>query len=338
MMSDSSARHGGRLPPTLSSLVRSGISIIVAIGLLAFIARRAAWDGIVSLLDSISAVQLIFAIILFMLVLALDILRPLYFLHPPALVDRNRRSLAAACIAPLGNTLLPTRAGDLALLVSTRSSPLRFAQRSNRLILLRAIDALLLLTVAILTLSGHIDMRLGLAALGVLGAISILLVWRGEALFSSLARRVGIEAEHIRAASHSSAHRVWFGMLLLSSLAWAGHVLYTWMLAAALGLDTPYWMMAGIVCVATLTKVIPLTPGGAGVYEAALAILMETVAGVEASSAAAFALIEGSSRYLLTCLPSAATAMLLLRGEGITAFELLRHGDLPPSLCVSEDE
>ena len=51
---------------------------------------------------------------------------------------------------------------------------------------------------------------------------------------------------------------------------------------------------------ANLSKIIPITPGGVGIYENALSLSLVQLGGLSTETAASIALVDGIFRYILT--------------------------------------
>lgn len=85
-------------------------------------------------------------------------------------------------------------------------------------------------------------------------------------------------------------------VLVLSYTGWALFIAPLWFAGRALGVALDPLLVAFVVPVSTLASIVP-TPGGIGGVEAAIVLLLSTLAGVPVTTAAAIALLYRLTRY-----------------------------------------
>ena len=64
--------------------------------------------------------------------------------------------------------------------------------------------------------------------------------------------------------------------------------------------DIGFIAVISILSFATLSKSLPITPGGIGLYEGILAISLSEFGGIDSATATSLALMDGVFRYLFT--------------------------------------
>ena len=89
--------------------------------------------------------------------------------------------------------------------------------------------------------------------------------------------------------------------LVLSFLFWIFQGSFTYFLLISMGVsDIGFIAVISILSFATLSKSLPITPGGIGLYEGILAISLAEFGGIDSATATSLALMDGVFRYLFT--------------------------------------
>jgi len=239
------------------------------------------------------------------------------------------RVAAWACAAPfLGsitlNNVLPFRAGDfIRALVFPNALGISRVTASASLLLERLIDLLtLLLSLGIgLSLSpltslpawlgrGVLVLGIGgsltLIAIIMLGAVVSALIAKWQAALSlrgkvKLAQSCGVIRELILAIGAMARPKVLFYLFVLSMLVWFFEAGLFWALLSGLGIQTGIAVALMIMAMATLSTLVPSSPGYVGPFHLA-AYSAVTMLGGSPAQAASFAVLAHLGLWLPTTL------------------------------------
>lgn len=233
-------------------------------------------------------------------ILFIDILRLIVILHPTR-KSINPTSLRGSIIAPSLNMLLPGRAGDLNALVSSRSSDWPIAQRTRNLVLLRLTDLIVLAVLGTLLAASFINF--GLTTLIIIAAIIacigvyILLPYIVEKFAAILNLPIGDFKPEQDKIALSRFTLTGFSSVIF----WVFQGLFTYLIIHSFEIESiGIISVIAAVAAANLSKIIPITPGGVGIYENVLAIALVQIGGISTEIAASVALADGVFRYVLT--------------------------------------
>lgn len=156
------------------------------------------------------------------------------------------------------------------------------------------------------------------AGIAVLGVAGLLLMprLRGPIERFVPARSHAVYARFVEGAN--GALRRPFQPLLFSSLAWLVEGLTLYLLGAALGIALPPAGALVAALIAALLSVEPITPGGLGVTEPGIVIVLSSL-GVDPAGAGAIAVLNRFVNYVSLAAAGAAVAAFGRRGEQIEA-------------------
>jgi hypothetical protein len=94
-----------------------------------------------------------------------------------------------------------------------------------------------------------------------------------QTLSSKMPNKIQTHAENlIKGVSDAFNHPKLPLILLFSCYIWVGEVFVTFMILLGLGVNIPIYFVIFSLMIANLTKIIPITPGGMGVFEGVLAV------------------------------------------------------------------
>jgi glycosyltransferase 2 family protein len=207
----------------------------------------------------------------------------------------RRRSLRAYMIGTFSNNFLPQLGGDAARawLVAPPGGLAR-ATTTALIDRLTALACLVAVAWAAIALGAPVPRTLVLAllvttALGVAGAVSVAVAWRGgPALLRrlpALGRFRGPLGEVGAAAAGTVRDRRTVAAVVgLGVVYQLLAVLSTWLVARAVGVDVPYGVLAAAIPVVLVLTLIPISVGGFGLREGGFVVFLAD-AGVGASDA-----------------------------------------------------
>jgi uncharacterized protein (TIRG00374 family) len=310
---------------------------VAGIGLIAALARRVTWSGVVATLRGLSLPWLLAALALAMLSVSARALRLTLVLGPPTGLIRVWRSV---CLGYFGSLFLPLGGGELVKVAALhRQTGLSLPRVGTALALDRMFDVATLLTL-LLSVLGQGAIRtlrpgpvLVLAAGGaVLLALLLFLVLSGDRLRNRL---LSWALQH--PGRHAWIHR--FDEIhdqtlalrkptllprlgLLQACVFSVDILASWccLLAFPLGAGLPAAAALRLAFFSMIAFGVPLLPGGLGSHQAASIIALAPF-GIAAAQALAVSLAgEATHVAALSCLGIAAMV-----GSGLNPFRLARQ-------------
>ncbi len=295
-------------------------SVAVGVILISFLWQKT--DGeFLKLVQKVNWITIFIIIFSYSIVVFFDVIRLLFVFHP------NSKSLTSTSIrgviaAPSLNMLFPGRAGDLNALISSRSSDWPLGQRTRNLVLLRLTD---LGTLAILTVilgSVFFDYWVTLIVM-IVTLIAGFFVWASlPKIIEKFARVLNIPIGQTKPDEDSVVLQRFIASSSFSLVFWFVQGVFTWYLLYLLGIgEIGILATIGAISVANLSKLIPITPGGVGIYENILAYIFHTVGDMSAEVAATAALADGLSRYMLTGILPWLGVIIVPQGKGLTGSE-----------------
>lgn len=213
-------------------------------------------------------------------------------------IERLRWLLAGDAVLPLGtsartflaastlNLVLPSKVGDLGKAFFLKQEGVIALTRGGNIIVLEKLldlSALCALYAAGILLVQRFDAltgALGLFSLGVVGATALFLAadhernWVFGALLRLLQKRpklhgLVIDLQHFVKGLRADRRRFW-GILLMSLVQWALHLLQVFLFFRAMRADVSLVHVLGLVPLALLIGLLPVTLGGMGTRDAAL--------------------------------------------------------------------
>ena len=274
-------------------------SILIGAGLLYYLFSST--DG--QFTDYIKSLRMETIVILFgvyLVILLLDIIRLLIILHPNK-KSMNTLSFRGIILAPSLNMLFPGRAGDLNALVTSKSSDWPLAQRARNLVLLRLTDLMILSCFAALLATSIVDVEMTISFIFI-GILAFLLTYKLlPHLIGKFATILNLPIGDFKPEEDKIAANRFVLTGFSSIIFWTIQGLFTYLIIQSFGIDSiPTLAVISAVAVANLSKIIPITPGGVGIYENALSLALVQLGGLSIETAASIALVDGIVRYILT--------------------------------------
>ena len=279
------------------------VSTIIAGAIIAFLLSRV-WDELLITAQEADPRYLILALIICLLAWYLRGARYRYILLRLSVLVGFVFSTACIFVSQTANLIVPARLGDLIrLLILKHEKKTTYTIGFSSFLTERVFDILtiaLLGAIALPFVVGQepwFSMLIGsVLLLGLL--FFLLLMYSGR--FSSENRIVAKVIEilsQIRSVSQTPQALIY---LILSSLViWIIDCLVCLMVALMFGESVSFMVVVLAIVIGNLVKAVPITPGGIGTYELALAMTFE-LAGVSASAAVLIAIIDHLIKNLVT--------------------------------------
>lgn len=279
------------------------VSTIIAGAIIAFLLSRV-WDELLITAQEADPRYLILALIICLLAWYLRGARYRYILLRLSVLVGFVFSTACIFVSQTANLIVPARLGDLIrLLILKHEKKTTYTIGFSSVLTERVFDILtiaLLGAIALPFVVGQepwFSMLIGsVLLLGLL--FFLLLMYSGR--FSSENRIVAKVIEilsQIRSVSQTPQALIY---LILSSLViWIIDCLVCLMVALMFGEPVSFMVVVLAIVIGNLVKAVPITPGGIGTYELALAMTFE-LAGVSASAAVLIAIIDHLIKNLVT--------------------------------------
>lgn len=279
------------------------VSTIIAGAIIAFLLSRV-WDELLITAQEADPRYLILALIICLLAWYLRGARYRYILLRLSVLVGFVFSTACIFVSQTANLIVPARLGDLIrLLILKHEKKTTYTIGFSSVLTERVFDILtiaLLGAIALPFVVGQepwFSMLIGsVLLLGLL--FFLLLMYSGR--FSSENRIVAKVIEilsQIRSVSQTPQALIY---LILSSLViWIIDCLVCLMVALMFGESVSFMVVVLAIVIGNLVKAVPITPGGIGTYELALAMTFE-LAGVSASAAVLIAIIDHLIKNLVT--------------------------------------
>ena len=281
------------------------IPTLIAFGILAYMLWRV-WDDLMVTIAHIHPLYLVFAVLICTLAWIMRGWR--YRAILCGLTVRLGLALSTACIllSQTANLIVPARLGDLIrIFILKHESLATYSQGVSSLIVERIFDVVTIALLGLLALPfviGTPEWFLPLIAIPIVGgaafAIFLFLMGNRHSGNKYLGIVYGMLAE-IRAASLSMRALLVLGMSSLGI--WLVDILVCIVVVMMFGESIPIMVIVLAVVIGNLVKAIPITPGGVGTYEFALAITFE-LAGMAPATATVIAVIDHLVKNLVTLL------------------------------------
>jgi len=207
------------------------------------------------------------------------------------------------------NSILPAKAGDVAMVGFLRSKTIKTGQAAAVTLQMRILDALALIVLLLPSLYLLTENSQALSALLVCFLVvavpigTVLLDRRGkisqwlESLENKFVHRFVKLAVLKTKDAYQAYHRIVFDVkwlwvtILLSVIIWLCDGLICFMISQGAGAKLPVVVVMMAIVVANISKSVPLTPGGIGVYESVLMAVFVSF-GVSLELAVAIAVLD----------------------------------------------
>jgi uncharacterized protein (TIRG00374 family) len=252
-----------------------------------------------------------------------------HYLFTPETRPGTRAVLASLLIGYFFNSILPARAGEAArvLALKQRAGTSR-AEAASTIVVERAYDVLVLLVLLFVAypwlprvswVHGAVIFALALAA-GLGTAIVVFAVFGIRPVhfvLRPLARLPFVSRERLEHVGDGLGQglaglrrpRLMLGALLWTTLGWLALAASTWFVIRGFHLGLPFAAALLVVVATNLAQILPSSPSGIGVYEAAALVAFRAY-GVPDSRGLSCALVM----HALSFLPFIAAGLFLLRG------------------------
>ncbi len=279
------------------------ISTLIALGILAYMLWRVCDDLMVTI-THIHPLYLVFAILVCTLTWVMRGWRYREILG--GLIVRIGLTFSTACIllSQTANLIVPARLGDLVRIFILKHDNLAtYSQGVSSLIVERIFDVVMIALLGLFALPfviGTPEWFLPLITIPIVGgaifAVSLLLMGNRHSENKYLSIVYSMLTE-IRVASLSTKALLVLGTSSLGI--WLVDILVCVVVVMMFGETIPFTVVVLAVVIGNLVKAIPITPGGVGTYEFALAITFE-LAGTAPATATVIAVIDHLIKNLVT--------------------------------------
>lgn len=253
------------------------------------------------------------------------------YLFLPGSRPRFRPALVALLVGLFFNTILPARAGEAARVVSiNRESATSRGEAATTIVLERVFDVLALLLILFVTLPwlpplSWVRAAAAMAVAVATGlAVAVVLVARfGDRALATVLRPLTVlprvtrdHVDRLVRSSHDGlagirSARLALASSLLTLASWLLLALSTWCLMEGFGLELPFAAALLVVIAINLALILPSSPGGLGVFEAATLVALRAF-GIPDSRAISYAL----ALHAVNLIPYLAAGAVLLRRNG----------------------
>jgi len=297
--------------------------LLVAILLLALITFFSGFENVIGALKSVKAETLLLASILYLLSWPLRGLRYSKILERMGYRISVLSSTSLIFLSQSLNIVLPGRIGDLSrAYLLKRDSQIPLISSISSLLSERIFDVLsigILGLISVLLLGIELSQKSSIVFLVTILLISALILLIIFIQFSGSSRIFFYLQKLIRDARTSFERRIFISLTLLSFILWILEALVCYVLLASL-FPSSFLLAVIAVSFGNLTKVLPITPGGIGTYEAGVTAIL-TSGGVPPGMSFTVALLDHALKNLITLIFGA----LSLKHLNIT-FEALKRG------------
>lgn len=195
----------------------------------------------------------------------------------------------AIAISQIANLILPARAGDLVrAYILKRKKGIAYTTGISSLVAERVFDIIAVLLLSLISFTYIVSLKVPNWVATTMLIIGFLIVAFFAFLFLFKSKRfewLNKIIEEIKMVSTSPALFIY--LLVLSVAIWMIDVFTCYIVSISFGLKMPFLLIVFAVMVGNLTKILPITPGGIGTYEAVVtAILSIFITPVQAFSIA----------------------------------------------------
>ncbi|MCQ1539350.1 flippase-like domain-containing protein [Methanocalculus taiwanensis] len=279
------------------------VSTIIAGAIIAFLLSRV-WEELLITAKEADPRYLLVALLICLLAWCLRGARYRYILNRLSVVVGFVFSTACIFVSQTANLIIPARLGDLIrLLILKHEKKTTYTLGFSSVITERVFDILTIALIGAIALPFVVgqepwfSMLIGFVLL--LGFIFfIILIYSGR--FSSdnqiLAKVIEILSQ-IRCVSQTPRALIY--LILSSVIIWIIDCIVCMMVAMMFGEPVSFMVVVLAIVIGNLVKAVPITPGGIGTYELALALTFE-LAGVSAGTAVLIAIIDHLIKNLVT--------------------------------------
>ncbi|MDO9523299.1 MAG: lysylphosphatidylglycerol synthase transmembrane domain-containing protein [Methanocorpusculum sp.] len=287
------------------------IPTVIAAALLGYMLLRV-WDelqgNLESILESLVPTWLIVAICICVLAWFLRGFRYKYIIKRLGTEIGLIFSTACIYVSQTANLIIPARLGDVVrMFILKHEKGMPYTNGFTSLIVERVYDILVLAVLGLCSLPFLISLIpadygwfvwliLFVLIAGIVGIIILLLAKWLHAENKILKKILEVFAQFRQVSATISSLGILSGT---SVIIWMMDVLVCYLVCMMLAVDVPFMLVLLAIVIGNLIKAVPITPGGIGTYEAALAIIFE-IGGVASFTAFLIAVIDHLIKNLVT--------------------------------------
>ncbi|KUG19441.1 MAG: flippase-like domain-containing protein [Methanomicrobiaceae archaeon] len=279
------------------------VPTLIAVGIIASMLYRV-WDELLLTLEHVIVPYLFAAVVICLAAWMVRGGRYRYILRGLEIAVGVWFSTACIFISQTANLVIPARLGDFVrMLILKHENRATYSQGFSSLVVERVFDVLMVAVLGLLALPFVLnvpDWFLTVIALPFAagGAFLAFLAFSGR--LQSENRYVGIlltMLAEVKAASLNA--RALLALGLSSLLIWVIDVLVCLAVVAMFQQHIPFAVVTLAIVIGNLVKAVPITPGGVGTYELALAVTFE-LSGTAPATATLIAVIDHLIKNLVT--------------------------------------
>lgn len=287
------------------------IPTVIAAALLGYMLLRV-WDelqvNLESILESLVPTWLIVAICICVLTWFLRGFRYKYIIKRLGTEIGLIFSTACIYVSQTANLIIPARLGDVVrMFILKHEKGMPYTNGFTSLIVERVYDILVLAVLGLCSLPFLISLIpadygwfvwliLFVLIAGIVGIIILLLAKWLHAENKILKKILEVFAQFRQVSATISSLGILSGT---SVIIWMMDVLVCYLVCMMLAVDVPFMLVLLAIVIGNLIKAVPITPGGIGTYDAALAIIFE-IGGVASFTAFLIAVIDHLIKNLVT--------------------------------------
>ena len=217
-------------------------------------------------------------------------------------------STACIYVSQTANLIIPARLGDVVrMFILKHEKGMPYTNGFTSLIVERVYDILVLAVLGLCSLPFLISLIpadygwfvwliLFVLVAGIVGIIILLLAKWMHTENKILKKILEVFAQFRQVSSTIASLGILSGT---SVMIWMMDVLICYLVCMMLSVDVPFMLVLLAIVIGNLIKAVPITPGGIGTYEAALAIIFE-IGGVASFTAFLIAVIDHLIKNLVT--------------------------------------
>ncbi|RXE55876.1 lysylphosphatidylglycerol synthetase [Methanoculleus taiwanensis] len=276
---------------------------LVAVAIIAYMLYRV-WDSLLITLEHIVLPFLFAAVIICVFAWFLRGVRYRAILQGLAIEEGVWFSTACIFVSQTANLIVPARLGDFVrMLILKHEDDATYSQGFSSIVVERIFDVLMIAVLGLLALPFVLNVPDWFVTVIVLpivagGAFFAFLLYSGR--FNSENKYIGILLRVLEEVREASLHPRALAMLSGTSLLiWIVDVLVAVAVVAMFQETIPFAVIVLAIVIGNLVKAVPITPGGVGTYELALALTFE-VSGTAAATATLIAVVDHLIKNMVT--------------------------------------
>ncbi|WOF17287.1 flippase-like domain-containing protein [Methanoplanus sp. FWC-SCC4] len=279
------------------------IPTIIAAFIIGYMLFRV-WDDLIVAVQSATPSYLILAVVICVLAWFLRGFRYQYILEK--LLVRINMWLSTACIyvSQTANLIVPARLGDLVrLLILRHEVDATYSKGLSSLVVERFFDIITIAILGAMALPFALNMPEWFStviAFTLVLCFLFLIILFAFGKLSSTNKYINLVLNLLNEVKQASLGLYATGILGVSSIIiWLTDSAICWVIAMMFQQSIPFIIIILAIVIGNLVKAVPLTPGGVGTYELAVALTLE-VSGTPAAIATLIAVIDHLVKNLIT--------------------------------------